>query len=30
MQALKEHPVPMYPDPAYPDFKPVLPPNSTH
>jgi tricorn protease len=25
MQALKEHPAPVYPDPAYPDFKPVLP-----
>lgn len=30
MQALKEHPAPVYPDPAYPDFKPVLPPNPTH
>ncbi len=27
MQTLKEHPAPVYPDPAYPDFKPVLPPN---
>lgn len=27
MQALKEHPAPVYPDPAYPDFKPVLPAN---
>lgn len=25
MQALKERPAPAYPDPAYPDFKPVLP-----
>ncbi|MHB8678522.1 MAG: S41 family peptidase [Rudaea sp.] len=30
MRALKEHPAPVYPDPAYPDFKPVLPPNPTN
>lgn len=30
MQALKDHPAPVYADPAYPDFKPVLPPNPTN
>jgi tricorn protease len=26
MQALKEHPLPTYPGPAYPDYHPVIPP----
>ncbi|MGH8042186.1 MAG: S41 family peptidase [Rudaea sp.] len=30
MQALKEHPAPQYPVPAYPDFHPVMPPLPTH
>jgi tricorn protease len=30
MQALKEHPVPVYPDPAYPDYHPTLPAVPAH
>ena len=30
MQALKEHPAPTYPDPAYPNYHPVLPAVPNH